>query len=40
LDPLVNAADDSLEQVLEQDQLASLISYLDSIRAQLRRSEE
>ena len=40
LDPQVNAADDSLEQVLEQDQLAALIAYLDSIRAHLHRSDD
>jgi DNA-binding MarR family transcriptional regulator len=39
LDPQVNAADDSLEQVLEQDQLAALIQYLDGIRAHLNQSD-
>lgn len=39
LDPHVNAVDDSLEGVLEQDQLAALIEYLDSIRAYLNVSE-
>jgi DNA-binding MarR family transcriptional regulator len=39
LDPEVNAADDSLEQVLEQDELARLIGYLDSIRAHLNRHD-
>lgn len=39
LDPKINAADDSLERVLEQDQLAALINYLDSIRAHLNSSE-
>lgn len=40
LDEAVNAADDSLENVLEQDQLAALIGYLDSIRAYLNRSDD
>ncbi len=40
LDPNVNAVDDSLEQVLEQDQLAALIRYLDSIRGHLNRSDD
>ena len=40
LDPQVNAADDSLEGVLEQDQLAALIEYLDTIRAHLNSSED
>ena len=40
LDPLVNAADDTLGQVLEQDQLAVLIEYLNSIRAHLNRSDD
>jgi DNA-binding MarR family transcriptional regulator len=39
LDQQVSAVDDSLEQVLEQDQLAALIGYLDAIRAHLSRSE-
>lgn len=38
LDPQVNAVDDSLEQVLEQDELAALIRYLDLLRDRLNQS--
>lgn len=38
LDPQVNAADDALEQLLEQDQLGALVAYLDTIRAHLSHS--
>jgi len=40
LDPHVNAADDSLEQALEQDQLSALIDCLDTIRDHLHRSDD
>jgi DNA-binding MarR family transcriptional regulator len=40
LDPQVNAVDEALSQVLEQDQLAALIDFLDSIRAHLNRSDD
>jgi DNA-binding MarR family transcriptional regulator len=40
LDAKVNAADDVLAQVLEQDQLAELIGYLDGIRAHLNPSDD
>ncbi len=39
LDPQVNAVDDSLEQVLEQDELAALIRYLDLLRDRLNQSD-
>jgi DNA-binding MarR family transcriptional regulator len=39
LDPKLNAVDDSLHAILEEDQLATLITYLDAIRADLRRSD-
>lgn len=38
LDPQVNAVDDSLEHVLEQDELAALIRYLDLLRDHLNQS--
>ena len=38
LDAPVNGVDDSLEQVLEQDELAALIRYLDLLRDHLNRS--
>jgi len=38
LDAPVNAVDDSLEQTLDQHELANLVGYLDSIREYLHRT--